>query len=210
MQTALNLRNSAVAEFKQALQDDSIAYALLGQSIITLSNFYKKNRIPMALAQKAEPEYSIDPDKAPETTWADEKYGGRKDETNGIVAIIEMLKEDIQKEMKVSREDNEKNEKQYEKEKAASQETLDAQLKLKAGTERELGEVQDRIGDKTELKDSKNDDLTAEGKLQSAIHDDCAWVALNFDTRRTKRKDEIDGLVDAKGYLADAESGSLI
>jgi len=209
MQGALNLRNAAVAEFTQALQDDSMAYALLGQSIIMLQSFYKKNRISASLVQRGDPEYTIDPDKAPATTWADEKYGGRNDETNGIFAIIEMLKEDIQKEMKVSREDNDKNEKQYEKEKAAQQGTLDAQLTLKAATERELGDVQDRVSDTSEFKDAKGRDLTAETKVQGAIGNDCAWVATNFDSRGTKRKAEIGGLNDAKAYLAGAEDDNI-
>lgn len=209
MKEALSLRNDAVAEFKQALKDDVDAVALLDQTIVALSRFYKSNRIPMSLAQR-EPKYTVDPDKAPETEWADEKYGGRSDETHGIVEIIHMLKEDVEKEIKTSREDDAAAEAQYEKERGELQDGLESQLSLKETTERELGEVKKTMHSTTKFKNAKNKDLTAEQKLGSAIGNDCAWVASHFDSRRTKRKAEIDGLTDAKGYLAGAEDGSLI
>merc|ERR1719181_2344545 len=64
----LKMRNTESDEFKQALKDDADAVALIRQAIAALSKFYKNNKIPMALAQKA-PEYSEDPDKAP-ATWS--------------------------------------------------------------------------------------------------------------------------------------------
>merc|ERR1712087_346751 len=121
MDEALGLRNDAVAEFKQALKDDYDAVALLDQTIVALNRFYKKNRIPISLAQ-ADPEYTVYQDKAPETSWANEKYGGRNDETHGIVEIIRMLKEDVEKEIKTSRADNAEAEAQYEKERGDLQE----------------------------------------------------------------------------------------
>jgi len=202
----LKMRNEDVDNFKQAMKDDTDAVALLERTIVALTKFYKDNHISMSLIVKQEP----NPDKAPETSWADEKYGGRNDETHGVVAIIEMIKEDVEKEMKTSREDNAAAEAQYEKEKGALQDTMDAQLALKRTTEKELGDVQDRTADKEEFKDAKTKDKGAEENLSKDISYDCAWVATHFESRRTKRKTEIDGLVDAKGYLAGAEAGSLI
>jgi len=209
MKQALDLRNTAVIDFEKALKDDADAGGLLDQTIMVLVRFYEENRTPMSLSQKA-PDYDVDADKAPTTSWADEKYGGRKDETHGVVEIIRMLKEDIEKEMKTSREDNAAAEAQYEKERAELQNTLDAQLALKDSNERQLGEVQGSINDKNKFKTAKETDLIAENGLRNAINSNCAWVANNFQSRRDKRKVEIDGLIDAKGYLAGALDGSLI
>jgi len=209
MKEALDLRNDAVSEFKQAVKDDTDAVALLDRTIIALSEFYRKNRIPMSLSQRA-PEYSVDKDKAPELSWADEKYGGRSDETHGIVAILQMLKEDVQKEIETSRADNAAAEAQYEKERADLQDTLNAQRSMKAATERRLGEVQEALQDKTKSKGKLESDLAGEAQLESSLYDDCAWVATHFDSRREKRQAEIDGLIEAKGYLAGAETDSLI
>jgi len=209
MKTALDLRNDAVADSKQALKDDVEAIALLDRTIVALSRFYKNNRISMSLVQNS-PNYTVDPDKAPETTWANENYGGRSEETHGIVEIIRMIREDIEKEIKTSREDDAASQAQYEKERAELQDGLDSQMARKNTAERELGEVEQATRDKTKFKTAKGKDLQAEQELEQAIDKDCAWVASHFESRRTKRKAEIDGLIDAKGYLAGAEEGSLI
>merc|ERR1719336_2209220 len=105
----------------------------------------------MSLVQRGG-NYTEDPDKAPETSWADEKYGGRSEETHGVVEIIRMIREDIEKEIKTSREDDAAAEAQYEKERAELQNTLDSQLALKANTERQLGAVAESIHDKSKFK----------------------------------------------------------
>jgi len=209
MKTALDLRNGAVADSKQALKDDVEALALLDQTIVALSRFYKSNRISMSLLQR-DPQYTVDPNKPNATLWADEKYGGRSEETHGIVEIIRMIKEDVEKEIKTSREDSAAAEAQYEKERAELQDGLDSQMALKNTAERELGEVDEATREKTKFKTAKSKELQAEQKLELAINSDCDWVASHFETRRTKRKAEINGLIDAKGYLAGAEEGSLI
>merc|ERR1719410_98659 len=211
MSQLLGLRNDAVSDFKQAIKDDMEAVALLDRTIVALSRFYETNKISMSFIQHAsEPNYTVSEDDAPATTWANEEYGGRSAETHGIVEILRMLKEDLEKEIKTSREDDEAAEAQYEKERADMQNALDSQLALKANTERELGAVAENIHDKSKFKAAEQTDLNAENKLTAAINMDCAWVRANFQTRRDKRKAEIDGLVDAKGYLAGAEDGSLI
>merc|ERR1719451_206956 len=105
MKELLDFRNKEEADFKQALLDDTNALALLKKAIVALSEFYKRNKMPVPqLIQKA-PEYAEDPDKAPETSWSGSDYGGRKSETGGIIAILEMLVEDTEKEIKEGRAD---------------------------------------------------------------------------------------------------------
>jgi len=209
MKAALDLRNDAVAEFRQALKDDTDAVSLLDQTIIALSEFYRKNGLKMSLSQRA-PEYTVDKDKAPETTWEDENYGGRSAETHGIVAILRMIKEDVEKEIETSREDNAAAEAQYEKERAELQESLDAQRAMKDATERELGQVEEERHDTSKAKSASEADLQGENQLKASLDQDCAWVETHFDSRRDKRHAEIDGLTEAKGYLAGAETDSLI
>merc|ERR1719291_1436047 len=115
MKKQLDLRNDEVALFRQALKDDADGVQILTETIAALSKFYKKNKIPLELRQKGEPEYTNDPDKMPETIWDGANYGGRKDETTGIIAILGMLREDLQNEMKIAREEDAENEAEYEK-----------------------------------------------------------------------------------------------
>merc|ERR1719199_176480 len=65
MKELLDFRNKEEANFRQALKDDADAAALLKKAIVALSDFYKRNKMPVpSLLQKA-PEYTNDPDKAP-------------------------------------------------------------------------------------------------------------------------------------------------
>merc|ERR1719271_2274299 len=124
MAELLKFRNKESDDFKQALLDDTNALALLKKAIVALSEFYKRNKMPLpALIQKS-PEYAEDPDKAPETSWSGSNYGGRKSESGGIIAILEMRAEDTEKEMKEGRADDADAQEKYLKQNGALQGTL--------------------------------------------------------------------------------------
>merc|ERR1719331_3314876 len=122
MKELLDFRNKEEADFRQALKDDTDAVALLKKAIVALSEFYKRNKIPLPeLVQKKAPEYEQDADKAPETSWSGSDYGGRKSESGGIIAILEMLVEDTEKEIKEGRADNADAQEKYLKQNGALQ-----------------------------------------------------------------------------------------
>ena len=133
----LDMRNDENKAFKKALKDDAGAVALIEKAIVSLSAFYKNNKIPLELVQKKEPEHSVDQDKAPETSFSSP---GRKGESGGIIAILEMIKGDSDAEAS------------YEKNRAASQETLDAETASKVQAEKELADTEEKIADMEEFK----------------------------------------------------------
>merc|ERR1712129_357725 len=63
MKERLKLRNGEQEDFEEALKVDQEAIDSLNQAITALMKFYKKNKIPLNLAQE-EPKYTNDPDKA--------------------------------------------------------------------------------------------------------------------------------------------------
>jgi hypothetical protein len=208
----LEFRNKESADFVKALKTDSDAVQLIEKAIVFLGEFYKSNKISMGLVQKKkqDPEYTQDPDKAPETNFKSGDYGGRKGESGGIVAILSMVKEDLEMEIATGREEDAKAQHEYEKQRGTMTKALEAQEQTKAATETELAELQSGIAGHEEHKDQTGNDLTAQGELKDSLETDCAWVETHFDSRREKRKTEIDGLVDAKNYLAGVESGDEV
>jgi len=202
----LNFRNKEAADFAQSVKDDTDAVALIRQAIGALSKFYEKNKIPLELAQKA-PEYAKDEDKAPATSWSGSDYGGRKSESGGILAILSMLAEDTEKEIADARADDADAQAKYEKQNGALQKTLDAQEQTKVTLEEERATTEEKIDAAEEFKTGQENDKGAEGDTAKALGTDCAWVAKNFQSRRDKRKDEMQGLVDAKAFLAGVENG---
>jgi len=205
MKELLDFRNTDVKNFRQALKDDTDAVALIQQAIGALSKFYKSNKIPLGLAQKA-PEYAKDADKAPETSFSGSDYGGRKSESGGILAILSMLAEDLEKEIADARGDDADAQAEYDKQNGALNDTLDAQDATKVNLELEEAGTDEKISAVEAMKKGKSDDKDAEGDTKKALATDCAWVKTHFTTRRDARKTEMDGLVDAKSFLSGASA----
>jgi len=80
-------------------------------------------------------------------------------------------------------------------------------LQKKIQTEKELAELKQKKLDTEEYKGQKEGDLGAEKDLKGSLMSDCSWVKTHFKTRAEKRQTEIDGLQEAKGYLAGVETG---
>jgi hypothetical protein len=210
MAEVLSLRNKASADFVQALKDDQDAIGLLTQAIASLTKFYETNNIPLSLLSKQSPEYSIDEDKAPETTWNGGNYGGRDTESGGIIAILSLIKEDLEKEIKTARSDDAAAQGDYAKQRDAMQATVDKTKATKTATAVTLADLQGEIQDTEAAKIQQNKDLGAQDELKAALYSDCSWVKTHFATRREKRKAEMDGLTDAKSYLAGVEAGDEV
>mmetsp|Transcript_62374 Transcript_62374/g.97064 ORF Transcript_62374/g.97064 Transcript_62374/m.97064 type:complete len:699 (-) Transcript_62374:53-2149(-) len=205
MAELLDFRNKEEGEFKQALLDDHDAVGLIREAMTALKKFYKENKIPLNLRQ--DPEYTHDPDKAPETTWKGADYGGRKSESQGIIEILAMLAEDLENEMSESRKDDADAQAKYEEQNTALQKTLDAQTNTKISLEEQLAALEEKIDATESYKSGKENDESAENGQKKALETDCAWVKTHFESRREKRKTEIQGLVDAKAFLAGVDAG---
>jgi len=202
----LKIRNEDHAEFQRAMKMDAQAIDLISQAIVRLSKYYKENKIPLSLAQA--PEYENDPDKAPETTFSGS--GSRQGESGGIVAILEMIKEDLQKEIKEGKADEAKAQAEYEKQSGALSDARAAQKETRVSLEKEIAGLSENVADAEAHKRDKAADLEAEKKMEQSLKTDCKWVEDHFDKRRDARKKEMDGLVEAKNFLAGVESGTPV
>jgi hypothetical protein len=203
------MRAKEYSNFLQATKADTEAIGLLNEAITTLSEYYRSNGIPLSLRQSAagEPEYS---DAAPETTWTSGNYGGKQGESGGIIAILSMIKEDLEKEIQVGGVDDATAQKNYEHDLKAMGDVLASQKASKAALAKEMAGLQAQLVDSEEFKTMKGHDLSAAQEKATALGRDCAWVASHFESRRTKRKAEMDGLVEAKSYLAGVEAGDEV
>merc|ERR1719401_2200091 len=112
--------------------------------------------------------------------------------------------------MKMGRADDAENQAGYEKDNAALRKTLEAQRKKQADVESDLAELNAKIEGFKEYEKQKDTDLDAEKDTKASLVTDCAWVKTNFQTRADKRKLEIDGLVEAKNYLAGVDAGEAV
>jgi len=199
MNEMLAERNKETEDFKKALKDDTDAVALLQKAIESLTAFYSNNKIPLELAQK-EPEYSVDEDKAPETSFG----GPRKSESTGIIAILSMLKEDLEKEIKTAREEFAAGEAEYDKQMGEMRDGMDAMKKTETELKGEEADLEGKIADTEEGIENHEKQKENNADESEAMKPNCDWVKDKFEPRREKRKAEIEGLQKAKAILAGA------
>jgi len=187
-------------EFRQAVKDDTTAIGLLEEAIRALNKFYGKNKGELLQSKNVQ---ATEP--MPETNFKDGNYGGRSGEGGGIIAILGMMKEDFEKEIKTGREEDAEAQANFEEDRQKLFDTLEAQKESLTNTEKELSETKTKIADVTELKEQKGKDLEEEEKMKESLTKGCAWVKSHFKSRRDKRQAEIDGLIEAKNFLAGME-----
>lgn len=180
-------RAAEVEDFKKNLKADADAIGVLEQAITALSKFYNDNKIPTELIQQPT-----------------SKAGSRSQESKGIISILGFIKEDLQNEMKVAREEEATAQAEYESARENLIKSLRTQEKTKATLEGELADIEADISEAEGEVSRLEDEKTATEGEGDALKEDCAWVEEFFESRREKRKKEIDGLQQAKAILAGA------
>mmetsp|Transcript_98940 Transcript_98940/g.175288 ORF Transcript_98940/g.175288 Transcript_98940/m.175288 type:complete len:716 (-) Transcript_98940:121-2268(-) len=204
LQDLLDNRNTEVSDYKKALADDQAAVKILEQAITFMTQFYANNKLSLGLAQKAgrraDPVYTTDVDTAPEIFSS--PYTGRSSEGGGLVSILSMILEDTEKEIAKLKEEDSADQAAYVDTRTSLENDLASQKALLVAKQKAQTALMSKNEASQEFKDGKNTQLLAEQGIESALATDCEWVSKNFDSRRKKRKLEMDGLVEAKAYLS--------
>merc|ERR1719174_2870916 len=199
MAEALSTRNEENEEFKAALKDDTDAVALLASALDALTAYSKNNKLGL-IAKGKQPEYSVDPDAAPSADFS--SGDSNKSETGGITGIISMIKEDLENEIKEAKADEAAALAEFNKQRAAALATIAALKEKKTNQEMQKADTDEKNEDAAGVK-TDTEAMVGDKKDEiKAIVPNCEWIKGAFDDRRTKRKAEIEGLINAKAYLA--------
>merc|ERR550514_2415480 len=114
---------------------------------------------------------------------ADMSYKKKGEESNGVIAMMDMLVADVNKEIQEMEFEEKDSQEDYEKVMAETESALQM--------------------DNDSLKAEK-DELAATKQYLADLHADCDWLLDNFDARKTARAEEIDALGKAKAVLSGA------
>jgi len=209
---ATEQRKEENQEFKDLMAADTKAKEILKFAKKRLNKFYNPT---LALSQTgqqsgagvfAEVEVhgggKAAPGPPPET-W--DAYAKKGEESTNVVAMMDALIADLDKEMTEAKADEKNGQEDYETmmtESAAKRtedsKSLSAKMEAKADAEKTLSE-------QTELKKDTNKELWATLEYIDSLHHECDWLLKFFDMRKTARTGEIDALVKAKEVLSGAE-----
>jgi len=204
LKSAQTMRNDEHAEWEAADRDDGAAAELVDRAKGVLSDFYSENGLVFVQKKKMEPVVAGEAPPPPPSTW-EAPYGGKTGESQGIVAILEMIHEDILKDKTKAKADEDKAEETFQAFKTNSE----SQISTLEGANTDLGDTkgqkEDDISTAKEQRGSKHDELNAVIEKINDATPSCVYNTINYPVRLENRQIEIDGLVKAKAILQGGE-----
>merc|ERR1719464_2307525 len=225
---ATEQRKAENVEYKELMAADASAKELLGLAKNRLNKFYNpklykppakvelsaQDRITVnmggsigaSLAQVSIHTQSKGPAPPPETWGA---YASKSQENTGVIAMIDLLIKDLDKEMTEAETDEKDSQADYETmmkessaKRVADSKSLADKQGSKADTEAALsgfeGDKKDTVGE-----------LMATMKYIQSLHSECDWLVKYYDVRKEARAGEIDSLAKAKAVLSGADFSLL-
>jgi len=218
---ATDQRKQENVEFKDLMASNTAAKKLLGFAKNRLNKFYNpklykpppKKELSEAdrinanmggavFAQISAHMHRKDAPGPPPETWGAYQ---KKSENTGVMAMIDLLVKDLDKEMTEAEVEEKDAQADYEEmmKKSAEKRTLDT----KALTEKESAraDLQGTIEADNEVKADTTKELMATLKYIQSLHTECDWLLKYFDMRKEARADEMDAVKKAKAVLNGAD-----
>merc|ERR1719266_1267077 len=154
------------------------------------------------LAQVSLHEQKDAPAPPPETFGA---YATKSEESNGVIAMIDLLIKDLAKEMTEAETEEKDAQADYEQlmkdsadKRTADSKSLTEKVSAKADEEAALQAY-------TVARADGAKELMATDKYISSLHAECDWLLQYFDARKAARAGEVDSLKKAKAVLSGAD-----
>jgi len=203
---AQRMRKDENTVWKTTDHDDKEAAATVMNARNVLQGFYKENDL-MLVQKSKQPVTGMaagDAPPPPPATFEGE-YGGKTGESQGILAIMDMVHEDIVKDRADAKADEDSSQKEFNAFKKDSEDKMKSLKEERQSTEKNMGRAET---DKTNTEKSRR---TRKGELNSVlqkiedINPNCEYYEVNYPMRTANRQIEIDGLNKAKAILEGGE-----
>jgi len=175
---------------KRELSEEEKIYASMGGEVPALLQVANSHRVKKDA-----------PGPPPETAT----YKKKGEESTGVIAMIDMLKRDLDKEMTEADVTEKDSQKDYEQmmDDAAKKRAED----VKAITEKEgvKADTETSIANLEEALKTQNEELASIKEVEHNLHGECDWLIENFEVRKEARAKEVDALKNAKAILSGAD-----
>jgi chromosome segregation ATPase len=138
-----------------------------------------------------------------------EGYTKKSEESTGVIALMDLLVKDLDKEMLEAKATEKNAQEDYENfmSNAAAKRSKDSQtLSDKEGA---LADTNARLVEAKDAKAAADRDLMAVEQYISKLHAECDWLVKYFDLRKEARTDEIEAMQKAKAILSGADYSFL-
>jgi len=195
-------RKEENAEYTELMASDAAAKELIEFAKNRLNKFYnpKLYKPPAEFAQ-----VRAHKDAPPPPPESIESYSKKSEESNGIIAMMDSLIKDLDKEMteaEVEEKDAQGDYEQMMKDSADKRAEDSKSLTDKQGA---LADLKSGLEEQTAGLESTKKELAATNQYIHSLHLECDWLIKYFDMRKEARAGEIDALGKAKAVLSGAD-----
>merc|ERR1719263_1723402 len=136
-------------------------------------------------------------------------YSKKGEESTGVIAMMDTMVADLDKEITEIETEEKENQKEYEQ-------FMDDSAKKRANDAKSIEDKESAKADleatniaAAEEKGAKMKEAMATAQYLSQLHGEYDWLLTNFDTRKEARAGEVDGLKKAKAVLSGADFSLL-
>merc|ERR1719221_1358742 len=157
---------------------------------------------PMFVEVRQHDAGSVAPPPPPETWGA---YKTKGEEHGGVVAMLNMLKADLAKEMQTATVDEEDAQAEYEKMMADSAEKRRVDSESLADKESAKADLESKALKLKEEETATMKEVLGKADTLKTLHLECDWLVSNFEVRKEARAGEVDALKKAKAVLSGAD-----
>merc|ERR1719343_684706 len=214
---ATGIRKEENEEYKELMQSDAAAKELLLFAKNRLNKFYNPKLYKPPAKEELSAQGAIERDMSfvqlflkrkaliepPPATW--DAYAKKSEESTGVIAMIDLLVQDMDKEMQEAEVEEKNSQEEYDKTVAdAKADRVGLSKSLKDNTASKA----DLTADLETLKGTKKStsvELMATDKFISELHGECDFLVQYYDMRANARAGEIDALGKAKAVLSGAD-----
>merc|ERR1719464_833124 len=143
----------------------------------------------------------------PPETW--DAYQKKSQETNGVMAMMDLLIKDLDKEMTEAETSEKDAQADYEQMMADSsaKRTADANSLREKGSAK--ANLESTLEDHKASRMGTANELMATMEYIKSLHLECDWLVQYFDVRKEARSGEVDSLKSAKAVLSGADYSFL-
>jgi len=145
----------------------------------------------------------------PPPPQAVEAYSKKSEESGGVIALMDLLVKELDKEM-IEAEMTEKNaQEDYQNFMSDAAEKRQKDAQAMSDKEGVLADTKARLLEAKDAKAASTRNLMAVEQFISSLHSECDWLIKYFDMRKEARNGEIEAMTKAKAILSGADYSFL-
>jgi outer membrane murein-binding lipoprotein Lpp len=193
---ATEQRKEENADYTSLMASDAAAKEILGFAKNRLNKFYNPK---LAKLMQVSAHNEAAPGPPPATAAA---FSKKSEESNGVIAMIDLMIGDLTKEMTVAKTEEENAQEDYEQAMTDSAEKRSADTKSLADKGKAKAQMTADQEAHTEEKAATTKTLMATLEYIQSLHAECDWLIQYFEVRKEARAGEIESLTTAKSVLS--------